>query len=95
MSATEVDEHGVEHRHGCHCPGWTVTPSRVRGVSIARCVECGCVELRTGGMGVALMGTPTREPVRGAPRAQPRLRISLGNASVGIPGLGRGGSDGE
>jgi hypothetical protein len=48
MSTTEVDEHGVEHRHGCHCPGWTVTPSRVRGVSIARCDECGCVELRTG-----------------------------------------------
>ena len=37
------------HRPGCTRPGWTVEPSQaVRGVSIARCLGCGCVELRTG-----------------------------------------------
>jgi len=38
----------VLHRPGCMRPGFTVEPARaIRGVSIARCDACGCVELRT------------------------------------------------
>ena len=36
------------HRPGCPRPGWTVEDSRtIRGVQIARCLGCQCVELRT------------------------------------------------
>ena len=36
------------HRPGCTRPGWDVETARsIRGVSIARCRGCGCVELRT------------------------------------------------
>ena len=35
------------HRPGCARPGWDVEASRtMRGVVIARCEGCGCVELR-------------------------------------------------
>lgn len=34
------------HRPGCTRPGWTLEPSRC-SVVIARCAECGAVELRT------------------------------------------------
>ena len=35
------------HRPGCPRPGWAVEASRtMRGVVIARCEGCGCVELR-------------------------------------------------
>ncbi len=51
MSTTEhdrphdVDEHGIEHRYGCHRPGWTSESSRVRGFYILRCATCGAVRL--------------------------------------------------
>jgi hypothetical protein len=36
------------HRPGCTRPGWQVErSSSIAGVSIARCVACGAVELRT------------------------------------------------
>ena len=35
------------HRPGCQRPGWETSPSRsIRGVVIARCLGCQCVELR-------------------------------------------------
>ena len=40
-----IDEHGTEHRHGCHMPGWTSEPSRVRGYYILRCPTCGVVRI--------------------------------------------------
>jgi len=36
------------HRHGCTRPGWLLErSSSIAGVTIARCVGCGAVELRT------------------------------------------------
>jgi hypothetical protein len=36
------------HRHGCTRPGWLLERSHsIARVSIARCVGCGAVELRT------------------------------------------------
>lgn len=36
------------HRPGCPRPGWTVEPSRtIAGISVARCIGCGAVEIRT------------------------------------------------
>ena len=35
------------HRPGCTRPGWDVEASRtIAGVTIRRCLGCGCVELR-------------------------------------------------
>jgi hypothetical protein len=37
------------HRPNCPRPGWAIEPSRtLSGVTIARCLGCGCVEIRTG-----------------------------------------------
>ena len=36
------------HRPLCPRPGWIVEASQsIRGVSIARCIACGAVEIRT------------------------------------------------
>jgi hypothetical protein len=40
-----IDEHGIEHRYGCHMPGWTSKPSRVPGFHILRCPTCGTVRV--------------------------------------------------
>ncbi len=38
----------TQHRPGCPRPGWTVEQSRTRlAIAIARCDQCGAVELRT------------------------------------------------
>ena len=35
------------HRPGCNRPGWTTEPSRtLQGITVARCTQCGAVELR-------------------------------------------------
>lgn len=35
------------HRPRCTRPGWTTQPSRsVHGLTIARCTDCGAIELR-------------------------------------------------
>jgi hypothetical protein len=40
-----VDEHGTEHRYGCHMPAPESTPSRVPGFRIERCAACGAVRV--------------------------------------------------
>ena len=48
MSTTRpetTDNTGTTHRYGCAEPGWTATPSSVRGWNIARCDDCGTVRL--------------------------------------------------
>jgi len=42
-----TDHPTTTHRPGCPRPGWDVEPARsIRGVTIARCTGCQCVELR-------------------------------------------------
>ena len=40
-----IDEHGTEHRHGCHMPAPTSQPSRVPGFHILTCPTCGVVRV--------------------------------------------------
>lgn len=38
----------TNHRPRCTRPGWTTEPSNsIRGITIARCNDCGAIELRT------------------------------------------------
>lgn len=40
-----VDEHGVEHRHGCGLPGWVDPRPGPRGWVLVTCAGCQAVRL--------------------------------------------------
>lgn len=44
-TAPNLDQHGVEHRHGCPKSGWTSRPASIRGFHILTCPTCGTVRL--------------------------------------------------
>lgn len=46
-----LDQHGTEHRPGCHRPGWTSKPASLRGWHILTCPTCGAVRLVRAGRG--------------------------------------------
>ena len=45
-----IDEHGVEHRHGCELPGWVSDRPACKGWHIVECAGCGCVRLVRAGV---------------------------------------------
>ncbi|QOR69134.1 hypothetical protein IM660_10345 [Ruania alkalisoli] len=40
-----VDEHGIEHRHGCPTGTWEAEGRGTRSHQLLRCTECGAVRL--------------------------------------------------
>ena len=40
-----IDEHGIEHRHGCQLPGWENSRQATAGWWLVNCAGCGCVRM--------------------------------------------------
>ena len=57
--APQIDERGIEHRHGCPMAGWDSRPSSVRGFHVLTCPGCGVVRLVRAGQGARQTRTTT------------------------------------
>lgn len=48
LTSPNLDQYGVEHRHGCPKAGWTSRPASLRGFHILTCPTCGAIRLTRG-----------------------------------------------